>query len=102
MSAWSDCLLYLVGYQDGRIKVGRTNQAQRRLRQHRAAKDYAWGHMFGPDTGDYESACKAAMKKVGQQIGRTEVFTGLDKTQAKAICRAVIYPDWHNNWRRKS
>jgi hypothetical protein len=84
--------LYLVGYADGVIKVGRTRSMRQRLRAlaHQRFGKIVWYHIFPPRSGMQEYLAVCSMKAVGQRQGNSERFVGLTKEQAITICRSLI------------
>ncbi len=95
-----ECCIYLLGLTDGRVKVGRTQSPRKRVLLHRRHNgaiglSIEWAHFFGPYFGvprSYwlEEQCRVELRKVGRQIGRTEVYTGVNKPGAIAACRVAI------------
>jgi hypothetical protein len=86
--------LYLVGFDSGIIKVGRTSDPHRRFTTHRVKQRYgamAWVHLFGGRrSGGAEQSAIYRMASVGERLGKKEAFTGLSKGQAIACCRGAL------------
>jgi hypothetical protein len=85
--------LYLVGFTDGRIKVGRACHVEHRIKsymsQHRDA--FLWAHIFGgPSSADAEQLAVLMLAQRAVRQGRSEYFKGLEKTTAISICRQAI------------
>lgn len=89
---------YLIGFTDGRIKIGMTGNPRLRLTSHKTAhgNSIAWVHLFGARAikrymarrGE-EWALDAFVAAGAARIGRTEVVTGISKDDAiKAARRA--------------
>lgn len=85
--------IYLLGLVDGRTKVGVTGNPKARLQGHKQAFEIAWVHFFSPAPGFERVAESYALRRlagVGQQIGRSEVFNGINKADAiKAVREGV-------------
>jgi hypothetical protein len=86
--------VYLVGYQDGTLKVGLTSHPRQRMSCHRLAGAMEWCHLLG--CGGYgfghssERMAIQALSKFGSRQGRTELFSGIDKATAIRVGRDVL------------
>lgn len=83
--------VYLVGTDDGHIKIGLTTFPRYRIESHHRQYGVKWVHFFAPsDFGhvvEYRSKCN--LEKIGERFGKTEVYRGIDKEDAIRVVREV-------------
>lgn len=88
--------LYLVGGNDGSIKVGVTSNPTSRARTHRITLGvrFEWAHVFAGTPGRMANSCESDLKNrfsiLGRRVRRTETFFGISKPLAIAEARLVI------------
>jgi hypothetical protein len=97
--------LYMVGLTGGRVKVGRTIDPRARFGVHRYRYGpLQWSHVFAPVpsmAASYmvEEYAIKLLAGIGGRIGRTEVFSGIEKVDAVRVGREAmrLYGErWHN------
>jgi len=85
--------VYLIGWKDGRVKVGMTKNPRWRIETHMRASEYAWFHFFAPmNPREAYSMERRALEKLGEigtRVRKTETFLGLDRSVI-----AVIRDEW--------
>lgn len=94
MSRQGRFYLYVVGLNDGRIKIGQTIDPRGRMNCHRLQLGLAWCHLFPHGSRYYVNVAEPtgikALAAIGTRIGRTEQFHGIDKATAIRTLREVV------------
>lgn len=86
-------VLYLIGFKDGGIKIGRSKSPRERLQLHRQkfGDEIAWVHVFAnASAGTAEGDLKKKLAGIGSRVGRTEMFYGIPKATCISVCRAEV------------